>query len=424
MSDAVNLEAIIRPISQSSPAGEYLYADAIYQGLESARSPATTSSGSPLEPNWKKVLSVGLAALQSRTKDIQIAAYVAEALTWLHGLDGLRQGFQLFEALQDAFWTSVFPRFESERDLSNRLPPYEYMDEMLPRVLYVAIPLTKAPMTANYNLQQFLAIKHNAEERELRNDAIRRTELTFHQRLSADLAGCREAFQSWQASIAVHMVRKPSLDALAAVLERFESSLGVIESVRPFAVSLAKVESEEDAPATAGGKQSAQLPELDAESTQAMQSGRDHPLETTPGTDLPLARLGNDGAARRDIAAAAAALAATGRLEAAIELIDGARLSARCRRDRFIRQLELVELCLARGLAHVARPLLDELASEQETRRLEEWEDPTLCSRVLIASIACLRASPVASDGERVPGILERLYRLDPRQALRRELKP
>ena len=114
----------------------------------------------------------------------------------------------------------------------------------------------------------------------------------------------------------------------------------------------------------------------------------------------------------------------SGRLESAIELLDGARQSARCRRDRFIRQLELVELCLHRGLTHVARPLIDELAGEQETRNLEDWEDPELCARVLMASLACLRASAADHDGQRIPGILERLYRLDPRSALRRDMMP
>ena len=51
----------------------------------------------------------------------------------------------------------------------------------------------------------------------------------------------------------------------------------------------------------------------------------------------------------RPIAALAAELANSGRLESAIELLDGARQSARCRRDRFIRQLEVVELCLEAG---------------------------------------------------------------------------
>jgi len=424
MSQLFDLEAIIRPISESKPAGDYLIYSAVYADLAAAHAPAAGSRPGRPEPDWQKVVKIGLGALESQTKDIQIAAYVSEALTWLQGLDGLRQGLLLFQALQDAFWPTLFPSRESETDLGGRMAPYEFMDEMLPRAVYIAIPLTKAPLAANYNLQQLSAVGPNLAERESRNDVIRRTEPSFHERLSADLAACREAFAAWRDSTARHMAQSPPLESLATVLDKFGAALAEIEGVRPFAAPPARQVAAGLGQARTQETRIAQAPAGDQESTSSAAFGGASTEELTRAAGAPqTSHLSPQPDARVDIAAAARELAATGQLEAAIELIDGARLSARCRRDRFIRQLELVELCLGRGLVHVARPLLDELANELEARKLEEWEDPALCSRVLVASIACLRASKFEMDAERVPGIIERLFRLDPRQALRRDLK-
>ena len=67
-------------------------------------------------------------------------------------------------------------------------------------LLHVAIPLTEAPLTASLGLQQFNPTNQTPEEREARDDAIRRTDPSFHQQLSDDLHACRTAFDGWEAS--------------------------------------------------------------------------------------------------------------------------------------------------------------------------------------------------------------------------------
>lgn len=420
MTRTIDLERMNKPISESSPSGQNLY-QTVHRQIEEARTASVDANRRPRDPDWKKVLQLGTEALEKRTKDLQIAAYVTEALGWLEGLDGLRQGFELLRAIQEQFWTSVYPLYDEEHNLGERLSPYDFIEEVVPRVLHVSIPLTAAPLMASVNLQQFNPTNQTAEEREARDDAIRRSEPLFHQQLSDDLNACRSAFDEWQASNRRLMAENaPLLEHTTASLRKLDSCLRTIEAVRPFARPPA-------VPTPAGTP-----PEVDP---MAHNTTLGSPSSTLLAGDASgniggpsdllaagsPAGLGGNG---RPIAALAAELANSGRLESAIELLDGARQSARCRRDRFIRQLELVELCLERGLTHVARPLIDELAGEQETRNLEDWEDPELCARVLMASVACLRASSADHDGQRIPGILERLYRLDPRRALRRDMMP
>jgi type VI secretion system protein ImpA len=424
MSSAIDLPSLTKAISESCPSGQNLY-ETVHRQIEQARSPVADANGNARDPDWNKVLQLGGQALETRTKDLQIAAYMTEALGWLYGLDGLRQAFELFRAIQDQFWVSVFPLYEDVDNLGERASPYDFIEDVLPRVLYVAIQVTAAPLTANYNLQQFTKANQTDRERENRNEAIRRTEPGFHHRLSEDLKACRAAFDSWQASTAGHVGRHaPLLENVTGTLDKLDSCLRTIASVRPLVPS----------PGERGGARAPR--ELMPQATSEI--GRDDPGSISPNQSGESVSAesrresGGQGApsrheldtARTDLSIMASELADSGRLDAAIRLLDEARQSARCRRDRFIRQLELVELCLPRNLTHVARPLLDELAAEQEVRKLEEWEEPGLCARVLMASVACLRASQSVQDQERIAEILQRLYRLDPTCALRGDMMP
>ena len=355
----------------------------------------------------RKSLRLGTDALETRTKDLQIAAYVTEALGWVEGLDGLRQGFELLRALQDEFWTSVFPLYDQDGDLEQRVSPSWFIDESIPQVLHLGVPLTAVPLAANYTLQDFNPASLTDTQREARNDAIRRTDPAFHLRLFEDFNACRAAFDAWVASSARHTENKaPFLEKATEALTKLDRCLRTIESVRPFMPSKPERDPGDGqmmGPETAQSEIDGHMPASSASARSGAngQTASAHPADGTRdrATDHPA----DDG---RDIAAVATELAESGRVDAAIEILDRARQSARCRRDRFIRQLELVELCIRRGLTHVARPLVDELAVEQETRNLEAWEDPNLCARVLMALIMCLRTSPGDMDRQRIPGIL------------------
>jgi type VI secretion system protein ImpA len=421
-----DLESLIQPISDSQPAGEYLVYDPIYLKIAHARSSSPDSAGKTRDPDWKNVVKYGVKALQERTKDLQIAAYVTEALGWLDGLDGLRQGFELFRALQETFWESAHPAIEGQ-DYGARLAPYEFVEDELPKVLFIAIPLTAAPLVENYYLQQFAPDNQSLPHRESRDDAIRRTNPSFHQRLAADLAACRAAYDAWKES-AFRQVKKsnsraPSLQSVTAALDKLDWCLRTIETIRPFMVALVPedvtrsgAEAVEEMASAWDGNSIGLMEQIEPRARDDGEAGVKRRLTPTdPGAD----GAGTTDKAQPEVAEAARDLADAGRIDAAIDLLDRARQSARCRRDRFLRQLELVEICLHGDLAGVARPLLDELAAELDARKLDEWEDPALCARVLGAWLVCLRSSQSDEDAGQIPGIFERLCRLDPRSALR-----
>ena len=66
------------------------------------------------------------------------------------------------------------------------------------------------------------------------------------------------------------------------------------------------------------------------------------------------------------------------------------------------------------GRPGVALPLLEGLARQIDELRLDRWEDPALCARVVASLYRCLRGK----DDERARAIYERLCQLDIGQAL------
>ncbi|MBC7939770.1 MAG: type VI secretion system protein TssA [Chitinophagaceae bacterium] len=90
-----------------------------YQKLRDARSAARAderardsdddSDGPPAE-GWRDVLSIGQHALATQSKDMEVAAWLTEALVRMHGLAGLAAGATLLARLCDAYWETGFPQ--------------------------------------------------------------------------------------------------------------------------------------------------------------------------------------------------------------------------------------------------------------------------------------------------------------------------
>ena len=89
-----------------------------YQKLRDARAAARAEersrdsveeSDDPPAEGWRTVLAVAQLALSTQTKDLEIAAWLTEALVRLHGLPGLNAGATLLAGLCDAFWDAGFP---------------------------------------------------------------------------------------------------------------------------------------------------------------------------------------------------------------------------------------------------------------------------------------------------------------------------
>ena len=84
-------------------------------------------------------------------------------------------------------------------------------------------------------------------------------------------------------------------------------------------------------------------------------------------------------------------------------------------RGRFLRKLQLAEICISAGKEAIAQTLLDDIAAAVENHKLEDWED-----RETVVGALCLlmKSSKKAADAKEKQKLFERICRLDPVQAL------
>jgi type VI secretion system protein ImpA len=120
--DVIELEPLLSPIPGDTPTGVDLRADSSvtsdYIKLKDARFAARAKereidgdpslAGGEL-PEWRTILDLAPKLLVTQTKDLEIAAWVLEALLRRHGFPGLRDGFRLINGLVEKYWGGLYP---------------------------------------------------------------------------------------------------------------------------------------------------------------------------------------------------------------------------------------------------------------------------------------------------------------------------
>jgi len=113
----IDLDVLLSPISGDSPSGESMRYSGIYDEIKEARRADEDLNQGEWKTELKvadfaKVIGLAVPALSTKTKDIQIGAWLTEALIKQHGFLGLRDGLKLLAGLQDVFWDTLYPEME------------------------------------------------------------------------------------------------------------------------------------------------------------------------------------------------------------------------------------------------------------------------------------------------------------------------
>jgi type VI secretion system protein ImpA len=144
--DAIDSEKLLTPISAERPAGEFLRYEGTYDRIREARreDDPTLTQGiykkDLKKADWKLVESICVDTLASRSKDLQIAAWLMEAWLRLYGFAGGRAGLQLLAELLESYWEHVHPQL-SEGNPEDRTGTFVWVNEKL-SVLLRLIPIT------------------------------------------------------------------------------------------------------------------------------------------------------------------------------------------------------------------------------------------------------------------------------------------
>lgn len=133
--DFIDMDALLAPIPGDAPTGIDLREDfspqSPYYRLRDARAEARAAERAAdanpgeetvIPPQWRAVRDLAIAALTERTKDIEVAAWLTEAMVRTEGLRGLAAGAHLLAGLA-AFWDDNLYPMPDEDGLITRVAP-------------------------------------------------------------------------------------------------------------------------------------------------------------------------------------------------------------------------------------------------------------------------------------------------------------
>lgn len=251
----VDIEALLAPIAGANSSGQNLLYSGAYDQIRSARQaeadlPQGEWTRKVKSADWNSVKGLAITALATETKDLQIAAWLAEALIQLHSFAGLLDSLRLFRGLLAEFWDNLYPEID-DGDLEGRANALSFFDARA-AVLLKGLPLTNSASVANCSFLQWEESKRyeipedlsqlDSEEidrvRALREEAAREGKVTSEQwrvahndtpyahyeRLQRQLGTCRQEFAELDATIDEKFGRQtPGLPDLKRTLEEVAS---------------------------------------------------------------------------------------------------------------------------------------------------------------------------------------------------------
>jgi len=165
---------LLNPISPQEPSGESLFYSEIYAKIkEFARADDTLPKGVWLHQekisDWRKVFEVCIHALTKKSKDLQIAAWMTQALMHIHGLHGLYEGLETIQKLCTHFWATLHPQIE-EDDEGFRCSPLVWLNEKVaPSVRSIPLFFSNETLDRSlpiyyYNLSEIPSNKMSADQ--------------------------------------------------------------------------------------------------------------------------------------------------------------------------------------------------------------------------------------------------------------------
>jgi len=137
---------LLNPIAGASPSGENVRYAPIYDKIKEARRQDDDASQGDWKrerkvADWPLVIKLAGEVLATKSKDLQLGAWLTEALLRAQGAAGLREGLDLLKGLIDGFWDTLYPEIE-DGDVEMRAAPLDWVGGRLDRAVK-EMPLTR-----------------------------------------------------------------------------------------------------------------------------------------------------------------------------------------------------------------------------------------------------------------------------------------
>ena len=164
---------LLNPIAGDNPAGADLRYDPIYDKIKEARREDDDApQGEWQHPrklaDWPLVIKLAGEALATRTKDLQLAVWLGEAMLRREGFGSFRATLDVTRGLIDRFWDHVYPVVE-DGDVEMRAAPLEWLG------LRLEVPVKSVPLNrAGHSYFQYAEARSIGTEQDADADAAKR----------------------------------------------------------------------------------------------------------------------------------------------------------------------------------------------------------------------------------------------------------
>lgn len=236
---------LLNPIAGGNPAGANLRYSKVYDEIREARrqdDPGIAEKlnagkgGEAKRADYKRVIQVAQNAIATQSKDLQLAAWLTEALTYQEQFSGFAQGIDVILGLIESFWDCLYPELE-DGDAEGRAAPLEWLGNYFdpargssPALAVRLVSLNHAGHTwIEYKQWQKIGAQ-GADQNELLKGfekAFADTPKSYYQTLDADLKNALERLRSLDDSCQTKFGRvAPSFSVLRSSLEEVQNSAG------------------------------------------------------------------------------------------------------------------------------------------------------------------------------------------------------
>jgi len=167
---------LLNPIPGDNPSGVSLRYERVYDQIKEARTESEESVlgnlASPKRADYVQVIKLAGEALASKSKDLQLAAWLSEAHVKREGIGLIQPCLKLVLDLQQQFWDTLYPEIE-EGDVGMRAAPVEWTTNRMATILYEA-PITRDGLNYyQYKESRAVGYEADAEASETKAEARR-----------------------------------------------------------------------------------------------------------------------------------------------------------------------------------------------------------------------------------------------------------
>jgi type VI secretion system protein ImpA len=470
MKKAIDLDAFLEPIEGENPAGEDLRYTPLYEEIKEARKEDDLLDLGDWQreikrADWDKAIGLSSEALSGKTKDLQIAAWLTEALIRKEGFDGLTAGLRLVSGLIERFWDHLYPTME-EGDMEYRAAPIEFMNEKL-WLSVKDIPMTDEGKTNGYSWLKWKESRDVGYEADLRNrygdvdenkkkardERIAEGKLTAEDFDAAVAQSSKGYYESLAQEIVLAHEEFTAFDRLVdekfgAAAPRLAELRGAIEDCEQLVSKLVKEKGGREPaarPQSQKEKEGGVLSRLfkrQRESTpepgepvagqvlamprQSLATPEEGVHSALPEAEVPtalfplqLSQMTDTGALEKARWQEAVETLENSGMKEALDQLLAASFSAPSVRDKNRYRLLMAKMCLRAERPDLARPIVEELHGLIDELHLERWESPVWIAEVLDALYQCLTTGEVSDeDMAKARTLFQRLCTTDVTKAM------